>query len=363
MDLFYLARESMICKGEYYALGEETRAQLTFQQFLSIKNPRWSKEEITYWVNKAEENNSMDILDFTRGIVDCDEEYQTLNENLRGLMTFHHFVSYKNPSWSKDEVTHWVGIAEENRAMSARWMEEQRNPTPSRNTQPCHYCKGPWELGHRCRDQRHTIEAHHDSDDEVCEDGAIDVDSEQSDDDSDSCTEASDSDSTSEDSDDDSCTEAGDSDSTSEDSDDDSCTEATDDCTLEEDDDPCVVDRQLDGQDDSTSASTDISHTIDVFMSQQSSDTSEESHVLAPRDDELPMGAMTHLSPVQTPMIATSHEETSGTSGMMDEPIVRDAHHGHVDPQIQEEIQDVQVEDLTHTGQLEEIESHYWRLH
>jgi hypothetical protein len=60
--------------------------------------------------------------------------------------------------------------------------------------------------------------------------------------------------------------------------------------------------------------------------------------VLAPIDDELPMGVVTHLSPVQTPMIATSHEEISGTSGMMDEPSVRDAHHGQVDPQIQEEV-------------------------
>jgi hypothetical protein len=92
-------------------------------------------------------------------------------------------------------------------------------------------------------------------------------------------------------------------------------------------------------------------------MPQQSSDTSEESHVLAPRDDELPMGAVTHLSPVQTSMIATSHEEISGTSGMMDEPSVRDAHHGQVDPQIQEEVQDVLAVDLTHTGQLEEMES------
>jgi hypothetical protein len=56
--------------------------------------------------------------------------------------------------------------------------------------------------------------------------------------------------------------------------------------------------------------------------------------MLAPRDDELPMGAMTHLTPIQTPMIATSDEEISGTSGMMDEPSVRDAHHGQVDPQI-----------------------------
>jgi hypothetical protein len=113
----------------------------------------------------------------------------------------------------------------------------------------------------------------------------------------------------------------------------------------------------MDGQDDSTSVSADMSHTIDNLMPQQSGDTSEESHVLAPRDDELPMGAVTHLSPVQTPMIATSHEEISGTSGMMDEPSVRDAHHGQVDPKIQEEVQDVHAVDLTHTSQPEEMES------
>jgi hypothetical protein len=57
--------------------------------------------------------------------------------------------------------------------------------------------------------------------------------------------------------------------------------------------------------------------------------------VLAPRDDELPMGVVTHLTLVQTPMIATSYDEISGMSGMMNEPSVRDAHHGQVDPQIQ----------------------------
>jgi hypothetical protein len=44
------------------------------------------------------------------------------------------------------------------------------------------------------------------------------------------------------------------------------------------------------------------------------------------------MGVVTHLSPFQTPMIATSHEDISGTSDVMDEPSVRVAHHGHVDP-------------------------------
>jgi hypothetical protein len=44
------------------------------------------------------------------------------------------------------------------------------------------------------------------------------------------------------------------------------------------------------------------------------------------------MRAVTHLSSFQTPTIATSHEDISGMSDMMEEPCVRDAHHGHVDP-------------------------------
>jgi hypothetical protein len=76
----------------------------------------------------------------------------------------------------------------------------------------------------------------------------------------------------------------------------------------------------------------DISHVIDDLAPQQSGDTSEDSHVLAPRVDELPMRAVTHLSPFQEPMVATSQEGTSSMSDMMEEPCVRDAHHGHVDP-------------------------------
>jgi hypothetical protein len=274
----------------------------------------------------------MGSTDFVGIVVSCEIEYHALCERLGPLITLQKFISMKNPSWSEDEVTYWTSIAEGGRARATRWKEAQRNPTPIRSTQLCYSCKVPWEPDHRCRGKgkKHIIEVHYDSDDE---------DSEQSDDDSDSCTEASDSD------------------STSEDSDDDSCTEASDACTLEEDDDPCVVDRQLDGQDDGTSISVDMSHTIDDLMPQQSDDTSEESHVLAPRDDELPMGVVTHLSPVQTPMIAMSHEEISGTLGMMDEPSVRDAHHGQIDPQIKEEVQDVPAVDLTHMGQPEEIES------
>jgi hypothetical protein len=116
-------------------------------------------------------------------------------------------------------------------------------------------------------------------------------------------------------------------------------------------------DRQQDGKDDSTNVSAYISHTIDDLMPQQRGDINEESHALAPRDGELPMGAVTHLSPIQMPMIATSHEEISGTSGMMDELSVRDSHHGQIDPQIQEEVHGVQTGGLTHIDQPEEIES------
>jgi hypothetical protein len=163
------------------------------------------------------------------------------------------------------------------RKESSLWRNPtQRNPTPIRSTQLCYSCKVPWEPDHRCRGKgkKHIIEVHYDSDDEACEDGSIDAYLEQSDDESDSCTEASDSD---------------------------SCTEDDDFSTLEEDSDPCIVDRQSDGQDDSTSTSADISHTIDDLTPQQSGDTSEDSHVLAPRDDELPMVVVTHLSSFQTP--------------------------------------------------------------
>ena len=74
--------------------------------------------------------------------------------------------------------------------------------------------------------------------------------------------------------------------------------------------------------------------------------------MLSPRYDNLPRMTMTHL-----PMIATSLEDSSGMLDMMEEPYVRDAHQRHMDPQIQEEIQDVQTVDLTHADQHEEIES------
>ena len=118
------------------------------------------------------------------------------------------------------------------------------------------------------------------------------------------------------------------------------------------------MDRQSGGQDDSTSTSADISHGFDDLTPQQSGDTSEDSHVLAPTNDQPPMVVVTHFSSFQTSMITTSHEDTNGMSDMMEESCVRDMHHGCMDPQIQEETQDVQVVDPTLTDQHEEIESH-----
>jgi hypothetical protein len=56
--------------------------------------------------------------------------------------------------------------------------------------------------------------------------------------------------------------------------------------------------------------------------------------MLAPRFDELPIMVVTHMSSFQTSMVAMSQEGISGMSDMMDEPCVRDAHYGHMDPQI-----------------------------
>jgi hypothetical protein len=172
------ARGIVDCEKEYQTLNEILRDLITFQQFVSIKNIIWRKYEVTHWVSITKENKAMDILDFARGIVDCEREYQTLNELLRDLITFQQFMSIKNPSWSKDEVTHWVGIAEENIAMEARWKEAQINPTPIRSKELCYSCKEPWEPDHRCRGKGkvHIFEVHYDSEDEeMYEDASIDA--------------------------------------------------------------------------------------------------------------------------------------------------------------------------------------------
>jgi hypothetical protein len=75
----------------------------------------------------------------------------------------------------------------------------------------------------------------------------------------------------------------------------DSCTliKASDSSTLGEDSDPCALEGQLDGQDDSTSALAVISHSVDDLTLQQSGDTSRDPRVLAPKHDEVPMVTVT----------------------------------------------------------------------
>jgi hypothetical protein len=161
--------------------------------------------------------------------------------------------------------------------------------------------------------KKHIIEVHYDSEDEVCGDTNIDLDAYLE-----YCDDAS--------------TEASDSDTLEEDSD--SCTLAntSDYGMLGEDGDPYVVDRQMEGQDENTYIASDISHGVDDPTPRESRYTSGDSQVLAPRDDEILRRVMTHLASFQTPMIATSHQDISGISNVMEDPCVRDSHHGHVDP-------------------------------
>jgi hypothetical protein len=138
----------------------------------------------------------MDIKDLSREVVRCEWEYYCdLSERTRAQVTFQQYLSIKNPRWSADEITFWVNKIEEYRATTARWREAQSNPTPSRSTQLCYSCKVPWEPDRRCRGKgkKYIIEVCYDSDDEVCENGAIDAYLEQSDEASDYGTEASDS--------------------------------------------------------------------------------------------------------------------------------------------------------------------------
>jgi hypothetical protein len=51
-------------------------------------------------------------MDIVNRIEECAKEYQTIN-NFRGLLTFQWFLSYKNPSWSKKKIASWVKVREE----------------------------------------------------------------------------------------------------------------------------------------------------------------------------------------------------------------------------------------------------------
>ena len=104
------AEEIIYCEKEYRALGETFKAQVTFQQFVSIKNPRWSKDEVALWAKRME------------------------------------------------EIHYWSRIAKENKARVVK--EVDTSPYASREL--FYSCKEPWEPNHRCRDKGrvHYIEVH-----------------------------------------------------------------------------------------------------------------------------------------------------------------------------------------------------------
>jgi hypothetical protein len=121
--------------------------------------------------------DKMESRDFDREAIRCEWDYYHLCESTRALVTFQQYLSMKNPRWSTDEITFWVNQIQEYRASAASWRETQSNPTPIRSPQLFYSCKVPWEPDHRCSSKgKKHIEVHCDSDDEVCEDGVMDVD-------------------------------------------------------------------------------------------------------------------------------------------------------------------------------------------
>jgi hypothetical protein len=75
----------------------------------------------------------MESIDFTREAVSCEREYHTLSERFKAQVTLQQFISIKNPRWSKDEVTYWGSIVEGIKARATRWREAQSIPTPIRS--------------------------------------------------------------------------------------------------------------------------------------------------------------------------------------------------------------------------------------
>jgi hypothetical protein len=68
----------------------------------------------------------MGSKDFVGIVVSCEIEYHALCERLGTLITLQNFISMKNPSWSEDEVTYWTSIAEGGRARATRFKEAQK---------------------------------------------------------------------------------------------------------------------------------------------------------------------------------------------------------------------------------------------
>jgi hypothetical protein len=65
--------------------------------------------------------------------------YHGLSEETKAIITFPQYLAYRNPHWSEDHILHGIIIADRKRNEVARWREEKRDPMPIRSTQPCHY--------------------------------------------------------------------------------------------------------------------------------------------------------------------------------------------------------------------------------
>jgi hypothetical protein len=95
-------------------------------------------------------------MEFVEDIIYCDDEYRALSETFRAPITFQQFVSIKNPRWRKyevalwakrmEEIHYWSSIANEN--ISKLVKEVDTSPHASREL--CYSFKEIWESDHRC---------------------------------------------------------------------------------------------------------------------------------------------------------------------------------------------------------------------
>jgi hypothetical protein len=123
MDFEYFAKDIIYCNEEYYTLSKTFRAQVTFQQFVSIKILRWTKYEVTHWAKKME------------------------------------------------EIHYWSSIVEENRAKeskevdtslpASKWKEAWIESTPIRSRELQHHrCRGKGKVHYDIEDENETMDAY-----------------------------------------------------------------------------------------------------------------------------------------------------------------------------------------------------------
>jgi hypothetical protein len=81
-------------------------------------------------------------------------------------------------------------------------------------------------------------------------------------------------------------------------------------------------------------------------------------------DDKPPMKwSVTHSSPSQSPMLATTHEDINGIPDVVEEPCAMIEHKGHLDLRAQDGRHDLETDDYIDTFQYGESESHILGIH